>query len=169
LEKKKPKKNQSTQLDDEYTLLLDRVFQILSDNQLELTKTQRKQILPPPELGHEGAKKTIWTNFQATCDVMNRQVDHVLGYVKVELGTTASIDAKNQLVIKGRFTIKQIESVLRHYVIEYGSCGTCKSPDTILKKEERLYFIQCKSCGSARSVAPIQPGFVAQVGKRRNK
>lgn len=64
---------------------------------------------------------------------------------------------------KGRFQQKQIESVLRRYIgafasvplqmsvltpraVEYVTCKTCKSPDTLLAKENRLYFVTCQSC-----------------------
>lgn len=54
--------------------------------------------------------------------------------------------------------------------VEYVTCKTCKSPDTLLTKENRIFFMSCESCGSRRSVNPIKSGFQAQVGKRsKNK
>lgn len=66
--------------------------------------------------------------------------------------------------------------------VEYVTCKICKSPDTILDKENRLYFMTCESCGSrmcffatincvlmlflGRSVSAIKTGFQAQIGKR---
>lgn len=49
------------------------------------------------------------------------------------------------------------------FVVEYVTCKTCKSPDTILSKDNRLYFVQCESCGSTRSVSAIKTGFKAQT------
>lgn len=49
---------------------------------------------------------------------------------------------------------------------EYVTCHTCRSPDTILQKETRLFFIQCETCGSRRSVASIKSGFQAITQKR---
>lgn len=47
-------------------------------------------------------------------------------------------------VIKGRFQAKQLENVLRKYIIDYVTCRTCRSPETSLSKgENRLYFITC--------------------------
>lgn len=37
-------------------------------------------------------------------------------FLLTELGTSGSVDANNQLIIKGRFQQKQIESVLRKYI-----------------------------------------------------
>jgi len=91
---------------------------------------------------------------------------HVQAFLLAELGTSGSIDANNQLIIKGRFQQKQIESVLRRYIKDYVACHTCRSPDTILQKDTRLFFIQCETCGSRRSVASIKSGFQAVTGKR---
>uniref|UniRef100_A0AC34GB90 Translation initiation factor IF2/IF5 domain-containing protein n=1 Tax=Panagrolaimus sp. ES5 TaxID=591445 RepID=A0AC34GB90_9BILA len=49
---------------------------------------------------------------------------------------------------------------------EYVTCHTCKSSDTDLIKDTRLYFLQCKTCGSRCSVTAIKTGFTAMVGKR---
>lgn len=72
------------------------------------------------------------------------------------------MDGNSQLIIKGRFQQKQIENVLRRYIKEYVTCHTCRSPDTILQKDTRLFFLQCETCGSRCSVASIKSGF--QVG-----
>ncbi|KAJ1124850.1 hypothetical protein NDU88_003298 [Pleurodeles waltl] len=49
---------------------------------------------------------------------------------------------------------------------EYVTCHTCRSPDTILQKDTRLYFLQCETCHSRCSVASIKTGFQAVTGKR---
>lgn len=69
------------------------------------------------------------------------------------------MDGNSQLIIKGRFQQKQIENVLRRYIKEYVTCHTCRSPDTILQKDTRLFFLQCETCGSRCSVASIKSGF----------
>jgi len=153
-----------------YSELLLRIFGLLNENNADLVKARKnKYVMKPPEIFRDGTKKTVWVNFAELCKTMHRPTDHVLAYALAELGTSGSLDGSDRLVIKGRFQPKMIESVLRHYVAEYISCFTCKSGDTLLKKENRLYFIQCKACGSSRSVAAIKQGFVAQVGKRRRQ
>ncbi|KAH9529632.1 eukaryotic translation initiation factor 2, variant 2 [Dermatophagoides farinae] len=97
---------------------------------------------------------------------LHRQSKHLQNFLLTELGTSGSVDANNQLIIKGRFQQKQIESVLRRYIKEYVACQTCRSPETILQKETRLFFLQCESCGSRRSVANIKSGFQAVTGRR---
>ncbi|OWK03068.1 hypothetical protein Celaphus_00007905, partial [Cervus elaphus hippelaphus] len=114
----------------------------------------------------DGTKKTSFVNFTDICKLLHRQPKHLLAFLLAELGTSGSIDGNNQLVIKGRFQQKQIENVLRRYIKEYVTCHTCRSPDTILQKDTRLYFLQCETCHSRCSVASIKTGFQAVTGKR---
>lgn len=76
------------------------------------------------------------------------------------------MDGNSQLIIKGRFQQKQIENVLRRYIKEYVTCHTCRSPDTILQKDTRLFFLQCETCGSRCSVASIKSGFQVSISFR---
>lgn len=93
------------------------------------------------------------------CKTLHRQPKHLLDFLLAELGTSGSVDGNSQLIIKGRFQQKQIENVLRRYIKEYVTCHTCRSPDTILQKDTRLFFLQCETCGSRCSVASIKSGF----------
>lgn len=68
------------------------------------------------------------------------------------------------------FDSKDSEKTFHEYSItfseEYVTCHTCKSPDTMLQKEERLFFLQCETCGSRCSVQSIKSGFQAVTGRR---
>ncbi|KAI1851060.1 hypothetical protein JX266_003725 [Neoarthrinium moseri] len=152
-----------------YDLLLSRFFSLLSQkNPDHASSGSRSYKIPPPQCLREGNKKTIFANIQEICKRMNRTSEHVVQYLFSELGTNGSVDGSNRLVIKGRFQQKQIENVLRKYILEYVTCKTCRSPITELNKgENRLYFLTCNSCGSRRSVQAIKTGFSAQIGKRR--
>jgi len=152
-----------------YEELAGRVYDLMHNNNPELGAKQKRYTMKPPQVCREGTKKTVWLNFAEICPIMKRKPEHVLNYVLAELGTNGSVDGKHRLVIKGRFQPKQIENVVRHYITEYVACRTCKSPDTQLKKENRLYFLCCDACGSTRSVAAIKKGFEAQVGKRKKE
>lgn len=101
---------------------------------------------------------TITSTLQI-CKTLHRQPKHLLDFLLAELGTSGSVDGNSQLIIKGRFQQKQIENVLRRYIKEYVTCHTCRSPDTILQKDTRLFFLQCETCGSRCSVASIKSGF----------
>lgn len=154
-----------------YELLLSRFFNLLAQkNPDHASSGSRSYKIPPPQCLREGNKKTIFANIAEICKRMKRTDEHVTSYLFAELGTSGSVDGSRRLVIKGRFQQKQIENVLRRYIMEYVTCKTCRSPDTELNKgENRLYFITCNSCGSRRSVTAIKTGFSAQVGKRRRQ
>ncbi|KAJ9657892.1 translation initiation factor eIF-2 beta subunit [Coniosporium apollinis] len=153
-----------------YQLLLSRFFGLLQSHHPDLmTSGSKSYKIPPPQCLREGNKKTIWANM-AEMQRMKRNDEHVTQFLFAELGTSGSVDGSRRLVIKGRFQQKQIENVLRRYIVEYVTCKTCRSPDTELNKgENRLYFITCNSCGSRRSVTAIKTGFSAQVGKRKRQ
>ncbi|XP_048227910.1 eukaryotic translation initiation factor 2 subunit beta isoform X2 [Ricinus communis] len=152
--------------DYEYEELLGRVFNILRENNPELAGDRRRTVMRPPQVLREGTKKTVFVNFMDLCKTMHRQPDHVMAFLLAELGTSGSLDGQQRLVVKGRFAPKNFEGILRRYINEYVICLGCKSPDTILSKENRLFFLRCEKCGSGRSVAPIKAGFVARVGRR---
>ncbi|KAL7948911.1 domain found in IF2B/IF5 domain-containing protein [Trichoderma barbatum] len=152
-----------------YNSMLSRFFTVLSqknpDHSLSGTKSYK---IPPPQCMREGNRKTVFANIADISKRMKRTEEHVTAYLFAELGTNGSVDGSRRLVIKGRFQQKQIENVVRKYIIEYVTCKTCRSPDTELNKgENRLYFITCNNCGSRRSVTAIKTGFSAQIGKRK--
>ena len=168
--------------------LLHRFYASLhASNPSLLTSTGKRYTIAPPSIHREGNKKSIFANVTDICKRMHRQPEHVIQFLFSEMGTTGSVDGAGRLVIKGRFQQKQVENVLRRYIgmqylpwlyalvlnfpiVEYVTCKTCKSPDTLLTKENRIFFMSCESCGSRRSVNPIKSGFQAQVGKRsKNK
>lgn len=66
----------------------------------------------------EGNKKTIFANLADICKKMHRQDEHVIAFLFAELGTSGSVDGSHRLVIKGRYTQKNMENVLRRYIGE---------------------------------------------------
>ncbi|KAH9816850.1 eukaryotic translation initiation factor 2 subunit beta [Melampsora americana] len=154
-----------------YDELLGRFYQALylSHPSLSGGGVKKRYTLAPPSVHREGNKRSIWANVAEICKKMHRQPEHVIQFLFAELGTSGSVDGSGNLVIKGRFQQKQIEAVLRRYIVEYVTCKTCKSPDTLLEKDNRLYFVTCESCGSKRSVSAIKTGFSAQIGKRKSQ
>jgi len=159
----------ATSVQGEYTYddLLSRVFNIIREKNPNVNEGEKiKLTLKPPQVARIGTKRTSFSNFGEICKSLKRQEKHLHQYLLAELGTNGSIDANNALIIKGRFQQKQIESVLRSYIKEYVICKTCRSPDTLLQKEERLSVLLCNNCRSRYFVSGIKTGFQAQVGKR---
>lgn len=159
-----------TERDYTYDELLERAFNQLREKNPEMATGEKKKfVMKPPQVVRIGSKKTAFANFSEICRLLHRLPKHVLQFLLAELGTSGSIDGNNQLIIKGRFQQKQIENVLRRYIKEYVTCHTCRSPDTILQKDARLYFLQCEQCNSRCSVAPIKSGFQAVANKQQRQ
>lgn len=158
--------------DYSYTEMLERVVDLLRERNPGLA-TKKRHVMPPPQMVRVGTRKTMWANFNAIAQVMHRQNEHLMSFVLAELGTEGSIDGNKRLVLKGRYVPRQIESLLKKYILEYVSCHMCRSPETTLTRDSvtRLFFLQCERCGSRRSVAPIKSGFHAtsRVDRRTAK
>ncbi|KAI3883719.1 hypothetical protein MKW92_001231 [Papaver armeniacum] len=148
---------EGTDRDYEHEEVLGRVFHILRENNPELAGDMYK---PAP-------KKTVLVNFMDFCKTMCRQLEHVMTFLLAEMGTSGSLDGQQRLVVKGSFSLMNFEGILQRYHNEYVICNGCKIPNTIISKENRLFFLVCEKCGSERSVAPIKAGFVACVGHRK--
>lgn len=150
-----------------YDELLLRVFNIMREKNPDMVAGEKRRfVMKPPQVLRVGTKKSSFANFLEICKMLHRQPKHLQAFLLAELGTSGSVDANNQLIIKGRFQQKQIENVLRRYIKEYVTCHTCRSPETILQKDTRLFFLQCETCGSRCSVASIKSGFQAVTSKR---
>ncbi|XP_020229085.1 eukaryotic translation initiation factor 2 subunit beta [Cajanus cajan] len=146
--------------DYEYEELLGRVFNILRENNPELAGDRRRTVMRPPQVLREGTKKTVFVNFMDLCKTMHRQPDHVMAFLLAELGTSGSLDGQQRLVVKGRFAPKNFEGILRRYVNEYVICLGCKSPDTILTKENRLFFLRCEKVNFLYTFACFSSSFL---------
>eukprot|EP00029_Vermamoeba_vermiformis_P013084 TRINITY_DN800_c0_g1_i1.p1 TRINITY_DN800_c0_g1~~TRINITY_DN800_c0_g1_i1.p1 ORF type:complete len:256 (-),score=89.42 TRINITY_DN800_c0_g1_i1:86-814(-) len=153
-----------------YSELLTRLYDTIAGEKGQgegLGMGSNRKPIEPPKVGRIGTKRIAWINFMNNCKSVNRKPDHVLAFVLAELGTTGSIGGDNKLIIKGRFQSKQLENVLRKYIAEYVICRTCRSPETELKKENRLLFKVCKACGSSHTVQSIKTGFRANTQRIR--
>ena len=131
---------------------------------------REKKRLKPPQVSRVGTTRTAWTNFKDICAGLKRTPDHILSFYLAELGTTGAIDGSDRLLLKGKYMPKYIESLLRKYIAEFVQCHMCRNVETDLRRDNvsRLFFMDCKACGSSRSVAPIKAGFHAtSKGERR--
>lgn len=149
-----------------YKELVERFYSILRENNPDLAGDKRKFTMIPPDVAREGTKKTAFANVHEIARRLKRQPEHLIQFLLAELGTTGNSDSQNRLLIKGRFQQGQIEAILKKYIVEYVTCKTCRSPETTMVKDNRLYFVNCEVCGSQRSVSAIKTGFTAQTGRR---
>ena len=133
--------------------------------------TVKKTVMSLPQVARIGTTKTCWINFVDHCQRMNRDHKHVLSFVLSELGTEGSLDGKNQLIIRGKYTNKKFESLLKNYIGIYVACSMCNSSNTLLERDPvtKLYFVHCQSCDCKRSVAAIKSGYHAVSKGERHK
>lgn len=152
-----------------YKLLLDRMYELLTQNNPDLINKKRA-VLRPPEVIRVGTTKILWANFPEICKMMKRDPDHVLRFFLAELGTTGSIDGNGRFMIKGKFVPKYIESLLKKYIAEYVTCSMCRGVQTKLVRDNvsRMYFMHCSSCGATKTVTAIKAGYHA-TGKGERK
>ena len=149
--------------------LLERIYDQMRVNNPLLTK-KNKLTIAPPNVGPLGTKKCVWGNFEEIIKSIDRKLEHAQSYVAAELGTEVSLNEKNQLVMKGRFTAKQIQAILKNYLKDYVKCNNCKSYKTSLERDTttRMYILKCKACGASISVSNITKGFHNMArGERR--
>ena len=73
-------------------------------------------------------------------------------YIAYELHATCNLNADNQLLIKGKFVEKHLESVLQNFLKTYIICYQCSNHNTNIVKEQRIYFINCNKCHSKKPV-----------------
>jgi len=150
-----------------YTELLARIYEQIVADKGGMEGGKGKKSIEPPEVGKIGTKKVAWANFVSNCRSIGRKPEHVVEFVLTELGTTGSLDGQNKFIIKGRFSSKQLESVLSKYIKEYVACSTCRFLNTELKRENRILFKVCKDCGASSSVSSIRQGFRVQTKRKK--
>jgi translation initiation factor 2 subunit 2 len=137
-----------------YVELLNRAKELLRLRNPDMDPGKSKPVVcPAPEVTRISTKRTSFVNFYRVCKALHRQPEHLHAFLTSELGSPASME--QTLIIKGRFNQKQIENVMRRYIKEYVTCHSCRSPNTILTKEDRIYNLSCETCQATCSVAAI--------------
>ncbi|MBD6955619.1 MAG: translation initiation factor IF-2 subunit beta [Thermoplasmata archaeon] len=106
--------------------------------------------LPEADIIIEG-KNTIFRNFMDFCKKMDRDPQHFSKFLFRELGTAGTIQGE-RLIFKGKVSLADIKDRINQYIKTYVLCYECGSPDTILKKEDRIEILVCKACGAIRPV-----------------
>lgn len=104
--------------------------------------------VPKVDIIYEG-KITIIRNFDDIVKALNRDVDHVLGFLLRELGTAGHYE-DGRLVLKGSISENQITARIRYYIETYVLCSECGRPDTRIQKEGRVTVLVCEACGAKR-------------------
>ena len=157
--------------DMDYEDMLDRIHdQMRALNPDLVTRTVRK--VKPPNVVRLGTTRSCWQNFAEIAESLKRDPIQMKEYFLAELGTTGTMDDKNQLVLKGKHTPTSVENLLRKYIGAYVMCSNCRSLDTVLEKNTatRLMTMRCLACSATRTVATVRTGFrIVKRGQRRKE
>ena len=134
-----------------YEELLERALSKLPQKPREY----RTRTTPPQLQVVISGKRTFIHNFRQICNLLNRNPRHLARFILRELAAPGYIEENQTLVIQGEIPITTLAQLLRRYMKIYVICPVCNSPDTILVKERRMFFIVCQACGAKSSAPPI--------------
>ncbi|GGM63724.1 translation initiation factor 2 subunit 2 [Halarchaeum rubridurum] len=129
------------------------------DEQLDRAMAEKSEIdadesrfdVPDPNVRTEG-NFTVYENFPATLDRLDREQRHVLQFIQNDLGTAAQIDENGRARLTGEFDADRIAEALDDYVERYVRCPECGLPDTNLVEEGDTTHLQCDACGARTTV-----------------
>ncbi|MFP4115770.1 MAG: translation initiation factor IF-2 subunit beta [Candidatus Aenigmatarchaeota archaeon] len=109
--------------------------------------------IPQPKTMDQG-EKTILKNFSKIADRFRRSEDHLLKFLRKELGVPGEVE-DSRAVFQGNITERKIEEKLRQYVDGFVLCPACGKADTELVEEERIRKIKCEACGAKQAVKQL--------------
>ncbi len=133
----------------EYLKLLDDGRKKLPEKVFEKSRFE----IPRAQYFIEG-KKTVFLNFSKIASFIRRDEVHFSKFLEKELGTGGTVD-EGKLVMVGKFSGRQLDEKIEKYVKEFVTCRECGKPDSVLVKEDRLWFLKCEACGAKRPVPNI--------------
>ena len=114
-------------------------------------KVSSERFEMPKALGHIQGNKTIISNFVNIAKTFNRDPLHLLKYLLRGLATPGNLDGP-RLILGRKIPASLINEKIKQYAEEFVLCYTCKKPDTILTKEERITTLKCTACGAKHPV-----------------
>jgi translation initiation factor 2 subunit 2 len=127
----------------DYEEQLDKVL----DETPDVEATDERFELPDTEVRQEGSV-TVFENFRAVCDRLDRDPDHVLKYLQRELGTSGHIDESRRARLTGSFGSERLDRAIDAYFDAYVRCSECGLPDTRLERENGVEVLRCAACGA---------------------
>lgn len=131
---------------EDYQSLLERTSDILAKS----TVSQERLKIPKPVIILEG-KVTIVRNFIDIVEMINRDPKDVAKFFMKEFGIGVNIDGR-RLLINRKISEEEFSAKLEQYLNVYVRCYECNSPDTEIKKENRVNVIVCKACGAQHPI-----------------
>jgi translation initiation factor 2 subunit 2 len=132
-----------------YTTLLNRAYLLLDTGNTTCINT-----LKSPNIVKIGTKKIIITNFVSICQDLNRKNEDIILYIKNELKTDITLDQDCNVLIKGRYSQKDISNVFTKYISKYVRCWICKGLSSSLRYDSKtkMQHLSCNICKSSRVI-----------------
>ena len=138
-----------------YTTVLDEIYENLTGNSEVFGE---KKNISAPEVKYEN-RKTTWSNFGKNCSQINRTPTQLQKFIESELAVETSIDAKSNLILRGKYNFNMVASNFKKYIKNYVICSACKSLNTeiVRNTSNRLDYLRClnSKCNSCRVVTKI--------------
>jgi translation initiation factor 2 beta subunit (eIF-2beta)/eIF-5 len=142
--------------DEIYNLLLNDIYESIELN-TELFGNKGITITRPHVIYKN--RKTIWINYGVNCKQINCSKDHINKYIEKELGVKTSVNIEESLLIRGKFDSKAMFDIYKKYTKHYIQCGTCKSINTKIIRDNhtRLDNIKClnKNCNTIKAITKL--------------
>jgi translation initiation factor 2 beta subunit (eIF-2beta)/eIF-5 len=92
---------------------------------------------------------TEFVNLDEVAAKLARTPDLLLFYIQQKLATQTNIKKKT---LRGRFSVQQIEELIKQFTQMFVLCGTCNNPETELTKKGHHGRLICASCGGKTHV-----------------
>ncbi len=132
----------------DYEDQLDRALEETPEIEADSTRFE----VPDPDVRQEG-NVTVYENFQATVDRLDRDPDHVLRVLQNELGTAAHIDESGRARLTGEFDARRVKDAIETYTDRFVICSECGLPDTRLEEQQGTLVVRCDACGAMSSTS----------------
>jgi translation initiation factor 2 beta subunit (eIF-2beta)/eIF-5 len=91
-----------------YEDMLDRISQMLRDNNLDLLESSSLGKKESPNVLRLGTTKTNWANFDSMVNAIDRTHEHLMSFIATELGAEASLGPENNMILQGKYQGKNI-------------------------------------------------------------
>ncbi|MCS4541223.1 MAG: translation initiation factor IF-2 subunit beta [Euryarchaeota archaeon] len=95
--------------------------------------------------------QTIIQNIREVASKLNRDPKHLMKYLSKELATAGNLEP-TRAVFQGKFSSHLLNDRIKAYVNEFIICHECHKPDTLIVKQERMYYLLCEACGARAPV-----------------
>ena len=130
-----------------YEKMLDRLYLSLPKQALAKERFE----MPRVDSLIQG-NKTIIRNFGQVLKTINRKEKHLFKFITKETATAATI-SEGKLVLSGKFSRQQVDSLFESYVKQYVLCHECSRPDTHFIEQHGVKMLKCEACGA---VSPVK-------------